>query len=160
MNTTTEKEELYREYRDKVSGYVFSKLYDTKDAEDLVSEIFLKVYEKYSTFDPARASVSTWIYTITKNTVTDYLRRNRTYSELPDDLPDGECLSDGILREETLKELSRALSQLDERSRTLIIFRYYRQMSLKEIAERLGISYAYAKVLHKSALNSLRDFMN
>ena len=160
MNTMTEKEELYREYRDKVSGYVFSKLYDTKDAEDLVSEIFLKVYEKYSTFDPARASVSTWIYTITKNTVTDYLRRNRTYSELPDDFPDGECLSDGILREESLRELSRALSQLDERSRTLIIFRYYRQMSLKDIAERLGISYAYAKVLHKSALNSLRDLMN
>jgi len=40
--------------------------------------------------------------------------------------------------------------------RTLIIFRYYKQMSLKEIAQRLGISYAYVKFLHKSALQALR----
>ena len=41
--TMTEKETLYREYSGKVSGYVFSKLRDTKDTEDLVSEVFLKV---------------------------------------------------------------------------------------------------------------------
>ena len=154
--TMPEKETLYREYSGKVSGYVFSKLRDTKDTEDLVSEVFLKVYEKYNTFDAGRASLSTWIYTITKNTVTDYLHKNRTYSELPDDLSEDGCLDDGILREESLRELGKALSKLDERLRTLIIFRYYKQMSLKEIAQRLGISYAYVKILHKSALQALR----
>ena len=156
MNTMTEKEELYRAYREKVSGYVFSKLRNTKDAEDLVSEVFLKVYQKYTTFDTERASVSTWIYTITKNTVTDYLRKNRICSELPDDLADEACPYDEILREESLRELAKALSALDERSRTLVIFRYYKQMSLKEIAERLGISNAYVKILHKKALQALR----
>lgn len=156
MSTMTEKEALYLEYRDKVSGYVFSRLNNPKDAEDLVSEVFLKVYEKYRTFDAERASVSTWIYAITKNTVTDYLRRERTCSELPEDLSDGEEPGDEILHEESLRELANALSALDERSRTLIIFRYYRQLSLKETAERLGISYAYVKILHKNALRALR----
>ena len=89
MSTMTEKEALYLEYRDKVSGYVFSRLNNPKDAEDLVSEVFLKVYEKYRSFDAERASVSTWIYAITKNTVTDYLRRQRTCSELPEYQSDG-----------------------------------------------------------------------
>lgn len=159
MNTMTEKEALYREYREKVSGYISSRLRNPKDAEDVVSEVFLKVYEKYHTFDAGRASVSTWIYTITKNTVADYLRRDRTYTELPDDLSDEENLCDGILREESLKELAGALAALDERARALIVFRYYRRMSLKETAERLGVSYAYVKVLHKSALRALREAM-
>lgn len=59
MNTMTEKEALYREYREKVSGYISSRLRNPKDAEDVVSEVFLKVYEKYHTFDAERASVST-----------------------------------------------------------------------------------------------------
>ena len=77
-------------------------------------------------------------------------------SELPEDLSDGEEPGDGILHEESLRELANALSALDERSRTLIIFRYYRQLSLKETAERLGISYAYVKILHRNALRALR----
>ena len=48
MISMAEKEELYTEYRKKVAGYVFGKLQNRHDAEDIVSEIFLKVYEKYS----------------------------------------------------------------------------------------------------------------
>lgn len=78
---------------------------------------------------------------------------------MPDDLSDEENLCDGILREESLKELAGALATLDERAHALIVFRYYRRMSLKETAERLGVSYAYVKVLHKSALRALREAM-
>ncbi len=62
MNTMIEKKELYREYRDKVNGYVFSKLKNTNDAEDLVSEVFLKVYKNYNTFDARRISFNMDIY--------------------------------------------------------------------------------------------------
>ena len=58
-----------------------------------------------------------------------------------------------------LAALAGALAALDERARALIVFRYYRRMSLKETAERLGVSYAYVKVLHKSALRTLREAM-
>ena len=51
MNSVTEKETLYTEYRDKVRGYVFGKLQNQSDAEDIVSEIFLKIYKRYDSFD-------------------------------------------------------------------------------------------------------------
>lgn len=159
MSMTAEREALYAEYAEKVRGYVFGKLSNRDDAEDIVSDIFLKIYEKYPTFDESRASVSTWVYTITRNTVIDYFRAHRICAELPDDLPDEGGVDDGLLRQESLRALGEALKRLDDRSRALIVLRYYKGMSLKDTAARLGISYAYVKVLHKEALRLLRKHM-
>ena len=160
MRQTAEKETLYTEYSEKVRGYVFGKVANRHDAEDLVSDIFLKAYEKYPTFDADRASVSTWLYTITRNTVIDYFRTHRIHAELPDGLPDETEVDDGLLRRETLQALSEALGRLDERSRALIILRYGRGLSLKDTAARLGVSYAYVKLLHGSALRMLREHLD
>ena len=159
MSMTAEREALYAEYAGKVRGYVFGKLSNRDDAEDVVSDVFLKVYEKYPTFDADRASVSTWVYTITRNTVIDYFRIHRTCAELPEDLPDEGGVDDGLLRQESLQVLGAALSRLDDRLRALIVLRYYKRMSLKDTAARLGVSYAYVKVLHKEALRLLREYM-
>lgn len=110
MKLTTESEALYTAYSEKVRGYVFGKVANRDDAEDLVSDIFLKVYEKQSTFDAGRSSVSTWIYTITRNTVIDYFRTHRVHAELPDELPDAADVDAGMLQKESLKTLSDALS--------------------------------------------------
>lgn len=111
---------------------------------------------KYSSYDGERASLSTWIYTVTRNTVIDYFRSNKSEEELPEDFSCGDLEEDEFLKKESLHELGKALAELDERSRALIIFRYYKEMTLKEIADRMGISYAYVKILHKSALHDLR----
>lgn len=159
MSVTAEREALYAEYAGKVRGYVFGRLSNRDDAEDVVSDVFLKVYEKYPTFDADRASVSTWVYTITRNTVIDYFRVHRTCAELPEELPDEGGVDDGLLRRESLQMLGEALGKLDDRSRALIVLRYYKRMSLKDTAARMGVSYAYVKVLHKEALRLLRKHM-
>lgn len=159
MSMTAEREALYAEYAGKVRGYVFGKLSNKADTEDVVSDVFLKVYEKYPTFDADRASVSTWVYTITRNTVIDYFRAHRTCAELPEDLPDEGGVDDGLLRQESLRMLGEALGKLDDRSRALIVLRYYKRMPLKDTAARMGVSYAYVKVLHKEALRLLRKHM-
>ena len=156
MNSVTEKEALYTEYRDKVRGYVFGKLQNQSDAEDIISEIFLKIYKRYDSFDKDRASVSTWIYTITRNTVIDYFRSHRIHSELADSLSDNEYVDDNILKKESLAELGKALFKLDNRAQEIIILRYYKEMTLKDISSRMNVSYAYVKILHQKALCSLR----
>ena len=69
MITDTQKEALYREYHGKVFGYIRSKISSAEDAEDLTADVFLKVCEKLGTYDESKASLSTWIYTITRNTL-------------------------------------------------------------------------------------------
>ena len=156
MSTTQVKESLYTEYAEKVKRYVSGKVINRQDVEDIVSEVFLKVYRSFDTFDGEKSSVSTWIYTITRNTVTDYYRRQKPTEELPDTYPVDTRIDDDLLRKETLSELADSLNALDERLRYIIISRYYRAQSLKTIAEHLGISYAYAKVLHSTALSELK----
>lgn len=160
MNPVINKEALYAAYSAKVRSYVFGKIRNKEYTEDLVNEIFVKIYKKYDTFNEDIASVSTWIYTITRNTVTDYFRSDRTYSELPDDLCDERRTEDAILKKESLEALGKALAELDNRSRGVILWRYYEKMSLKEIAAQMGISYAYVKILHRNALNKLKDMLS
>ena len=79
MNTA---EQIYLQYHDKVRIYMRGKIQDPHDAEDLVSAVFMKIVQKLDSYDPAKASVSTWVYTITRNTVTDHFRTLRTPLEL------------------------------------------------------------------------------
>lgn len=155
MNADKQKE-IYENYYQKVLRYIISKVNDTYLAEDLCSDIFLKIYEKYDSFDPGKASLSTWIYTIARNSLTDYYRSRRVFEEVPEDIESKESLEDDICSDETLNELAAALEKLDERAQNLIILRYYSNCTLKDIGQRLGISYAYVKILHNKALGELR----
>ena len=156
MNQIEAREALYTEYAEKVNRYVSGKVMNRHDAEDIVSDVFLKAYRAFDTFDGEKSSVSTWIYTIARNTVTDYYRRQRPTVELSEDYSVDTYIDDDLLQKEMLSELVNALKALDERLRYIIISKYFRAQSLKTIAERLGISYAYAKILHSTALSELR----
>ncbi len=137
--TEKEKEQIYLEYRDKVYAYIRGKVADPHEAEDLQSCVFVKVFQGLGGFDRTRASLSAWIYTIAKNTVYDFFRLRRVHEEL--------------------ERLSHALEKLHERERDLIILHYYKEYTLKQIAEMMGMSYGNAKVVHKKALKALEREM-
>ncbi len=154
-----DKEIIYREYHGKVFSYIRSKINNPQDAEDLSSEVFLKVYEKLDTFDETKASFSTWIYTITRNTLTDYYRTMRVLVEVPETISDEHCVEDEICNAEMLENLANGLEELDKRERDIIILHYYSGKTLREISERLSISYSYVKILQNKALKKLRDIL-
>lgn len=154
-----QREKIYTDYHDKVMRYVRGKVSNGNDVEDIVSDVFLKVYGKLDTFDETKASLSTWIYHITQNTVTDYYRKRHIISDIPENMSDGESVTDELVNEEMLENLADGLESLDSRSRVLIILHYYNGMKLKDIAEKMGISYVYAKVLHKKALDELKSHL-
>ena len=154
--TDAKKEMIYRDYHAKVSGYIRSKISSPQDAEDIAADVFVKVYDKLDSFDESRASLSTWIYTITRNTLTDYFRTRRVFGEIPEAQADGSDVEEELCSAETLEALAAALKALDERERKIIVLRFYSGMTLKEIAGRLNISYAYVKVLQNKALEKMR----
>ena len=152
MNTA---EQIYLQYHDKVRAYVRGKIQDPHDVEDLVSAVFMKIVQKLDSYDPAKASVSTWVYTITRNTVTDYFRTRRTLVALEDYMADE---APAELTDDVLDSLADALMSLKEKERDLIVLHYYSGHTLKTVAEMMGMSYINAKVIHKKALTSLQAF--
>ncbi len=147
-------QQVYEEYHPKVHAYVRGKIQDPHEAEDLVSAVFLKVVQKLDSYDPAKASLSTWIYTITRNTVTDYFRTHRTMVAFEDWMVDEPAPFP--LADDALDGLADALLTLKEKERDLVILHYYQGYTLKAVAEKMRMSYINAKVIHKKALTSLR----
>lgn len=155
------KDEIYLAYREKVAAYVRNRIADPYAAEDIVSEVFLKVYQKLACYDENRASLSTWIYTITRNTVIDYYKKRKTQSLFSNEIAELEEMPDETtVHEELLENLASALEKLSERERDLIILHYDRGYTLKRIAEMMGMSYINAKVIHAKALSDLRRSLN
>ena len=103
---------IYQEYSGKVMGYISARVQRRADAEDLCSEVFEKVFRKMEGYDQEKASVGTWIYTITRNTVIDYFRKNRPTAELDENIASDGEVDDSLLNNETLSELAQALKKV------------------------------------------------
>lgn len=152
----TNAEQIYLQYHDKVRAYVRGKIQDPHDIEDLVSTVFMKIVQKLDSYDPAKASVSTWVYTIARNTVTDHFRTRRDVVGLEDYM--AEKTDASAMTEDALESLADALLTLKEKECDLIVLHYYTGHILKTVAEMMGMSYINAKVIHKKTLESLRAF--
>ena len=156
MKMIPDIETLYAQYSSKVMGYIHARIRSRADAEDICSDVFEKVQRKLPDFDPSKASVSTWIFTITRNTVIDHYRRTKPSEELDENLSDDSELDADILNSETLSELADALRALPEEMRDIIVLRYYDGKPLTEIADLMGLSYGAVKLRHQAALAKLR----
>lgn len=153
------QEEVFIKYHDKIEKYIWSKVSDEYLAQDLTSVVFLKIYQKMENYDESKASISTWIYTIANNTVIDYYRTRKVSEEVPEDIAAMEEIDEDILREESLAELASALKQLSERDRDIIVLHYCSNISLKDIAIKMRMSYANIKKVHAKALMRLKELI-
>ncbi|MBQ6588134.1 MAG: sigma-70 family RNA polymerase sigma factor [Butyrivibrio sp.] len=160
MGTTLTNEEIYEQYHDKVFAYIRNHVNQIEDAEDLCSDVFIKIYSKIDTFDASKASISTWIYAMTSNTVIDFYRTNHVHSEIPEDLAEEKSLiEDEVLNNENLECLAKALKALPQEQMDIIVLRYYRGLTLQEVAEQMNLSYGVTKLRHREALGRLKDLL-
>lgn len=151
--------EIAENYHEKVRRYVRGKIGNPADAEDVVSDVFCKICERFFTFDQSKASVSTWVYTVTRNAVVDYYRTRKVSSELQETLSSEDETDGRLLSEETLGELADALGKIEPRLRDLIVLHYYENLTLVSVAEKMRMSYSNVKLLHKKALSRLSELM-
>ena len=153
---------IYAQYRDKVFGFVRSKIYNQTEVEDIVQTVFLKVYSNLDKYDETKASLSTWIYIITRNTVYDYLKDKRDHPvlELIENTEESEeKTDDSLLNQEALEELACALQKLPQNQRDIIILIYYKNLDRRKVAEMFGMTYGQVRYLHDKALRRLGELL-
>ena len=155
---------LYDRYSRTVYGVGLKILGDRSLAEELVQDVFLKVWRSSSTFDPSRSSFSTWLYRITRSCALDlYRKRASRVRQVPDGEPHlvaTRDASDGpqeVVEESWLSwRVSRALEVLDRPHREVIELAYFGGLSQREISERTGTPLGTVKSRTASAFSSLR----
>lgn len=146
----------YQEYLPKIYSYVRSHVRDYHDVQDIVSDITVKITVHSDKFDSERASLSTWIYTITRNTVCDYFRKSSVRSGRIEFDKVNISEEKNMFVEENLESLHLAMGKLEQRERDIIILRYYHGYTPKEIAGIMKLSYMNVCVIHHRAIDKLR----
>ena len=153
---------IYTQYCDKVSRFVRSKIHYPNDVEDIVQTVFLKVYSNLDKYDEIKASFSTWIYIITRNTVYDYLKDKRDHPVIElieNTVYSAEEPDDSLLNQEALEELARALQKLPQNQRDIIILIYYKNLDRRKVAEMFGMTYGQLRYLHDKVIKRLGELL-
>lgn len=138
---------IVHRFKDRLHNFLYRYTHDHEDCEDLVQETFLRVYKSRQSYKRI-AKLSTWIYTIALNlakTMYKKKQRMKTFSihedeSKPDDrafdIEDTAILQDQKLHlKNSMEELEKALSQLNDDFREAVVLRDIQQLSYEEISE-------------------------
>ena len=157
--------DLYREYAPAIFRFCRRAMPTREDAEDATMEIFMKLRDKLSQYDPSR-SFSAWLYKVAANHCWDLLRRRKArhdkdmedVEELPLETPEPNQL-EKLIEERSGDEVRKALSTLGTRARMALVMRYYSDMSYDEIADALGVRRPFVGVVLLRARHELRQVL-
>lgn len=151
---------LFRHFGPRLKSFFMRGGMSSGLAEDLVQETMLSLWRKASYYDPARAAVATWVFTIARNLRIDHLRRQRNAVDLPADPEEAPpSLEDELLGAERDLRVRRALAGLSAEQQTIIRLSYYSEKSQSEIAGELGIPLGTVKSRTRLAMNRLRALL-
>jgi RNA polymerase sigma-70 factor (ECF subfamily) len=151
---------LYRRYLDRVYGYAFFQLGDHHDAEDATERTFLAALRALPTFRDEGATFRAWLFRIAHNTIANARRsrfRRRT-EPLPDGLERAAPNADPaglVLEAEESRRVLRAVAQLPDDRRQVVLLRFVDGLSSREIGQVMDRSEGAARVLLHRALRDL-----
>jgi RNA polymerase sigma-70 factor (ECF subfamily) len=157
-------EQIYERHQGQVYRYVLYRVRDIAIAEDLTSEVFVRLVEQIGRFRYRGRPILAWLYTIARHLVTDHFRAQGQLTELPEDDCDplaSRALSDW--RPERALErqaLMEALSQLTEEQRMVILLKFVEGMDNRSVAATLGKPVSAVKSLQHRALARLSRLLH
>uniref|UniRef100_UPI0030EE5525 sigma-70 family RNA polymerase sigma factor n=2 Tax=Yoonia sp. 2307UL14-13 TaxID=3126506 RepID=UPI0030EE5525 len=153
--------ELFGFFAPRVKSFLMKSGASPDLAEECTQEVMSTLWNKAHMFDPTKASVSTWIFTIARNRKIDILRKQRRPE--PEDLPWGPepepDQAEAIGLQQETQQLGDAIATLPPEQRKLIEKAYFGELSHSEIAAETGLPLGTIKSRIRLALERLRHVM-
>jgi RNA polymerase sigma-70 factor (ECF subfamily) len=151
---------IYDQHRQPIFNYIYFRVGDSKLAEDLTSDVFVRMVDKIDTYTQNGRPLAAWLYTIARNLVIDHHRRDNQLDWVPlderlieskDHNPD-KATDHGLLQECLMK----ALQHLTEDQRQVILLKFMERRSNAEVGSILGKTEGSIKSLQHRALAALK----
>ncbi|HKJ80476.1 MAG TPA: RNA polymerase sigma-70 factor [Ignavibacteriaceae bacterium] len=158
-------EALFREYYYSLSRFTTSIVKSSSAAEDLVQDIFLKIWENRQTWNP-QGTIKTYLYRASKNQALNYLKhlnvvhnwaefsRNSFSSSSSSINPEDE-----FERKELLNSVNGAVNKLPEKCKMIFLLHRHEGLSYREISEVLNISISTVETQMGRALKKIREIL-
>lgn len=158
-------EELYEYFFPRVYNFIYARVKNSADADDITSITFMKMNENLERYNPAQAAFSTWLFRIATNSIIDHTRRveNNQETEWEDFFdpaaPEYQEPEAQVLEKENNRELFAALDKLNERERRIVELKFFSDMDTRSIAEILMMSEANVRTTLHRTLAKLKKFL-
>jgi len=162
---------LINRHLKSVYRFVFSLVQDGSVAEDLTQDIFVKVWKKLKSYN-SKYSFKTWLFTIARNTTTDYLRKRKdmVFSDfndkdgdnvILDTLADEALLADEVFAQaQDLDKLSKVLREMPSLYKEVLILKYSNGLTLEEISTILKRPIETVKSQHRRGILKLKELFS
>ncbi|UCD18726.1 MAG: RNA polymerase sigma factor [candidate division WOR-3 bacterium] len=143
-----------------VYAFLFYRVSHQEDAEDLTSEVVLKIIKALK---KQRGNFHAWMYRIAKNRLVDYYRQRAVRQEVSlTDMPQKEVVGTGDLSKQILtkEKLRKGLEKLTEEQKQVIVLKFIQGYNNQEVADIVGKSVGAVKVLQFRALRAMREYFS
>jgi RNA polymerase sigma-70 factor, ECF subfamily len=155
--------QLYTAYVDQIYRFIFFKVSDHETAEDLTSQVFLKVWQSLGNYRKRELHFGAWLFQVARNTVIDHYRTQRKTESLETAIatrPDPEANVKQIVDRRLTREwLWSKLDRLTEDQREVIILKFIEGLSTREAAEIMDKQQGAIRALQMRALQALADMV-
>ena len=161
-------EELYTRYSNILYATAMKFLKEDADAQDVVQDVFIQIWDKAKLYDPAKGKPLTWALTLTRNRSIDRIRAIQRRSRLRDDF-EKETVADestgirealsGVDASERTQILRDAVARLSPEQRKVIDLAFFGGLTQSEIADRLGEPLGTIKARARRGLMKLKEIL-
>lgn len=163
--------QLIKKYQQKIYWHIRKMVIDHDDADDLIQETFIKVWQSLPNFR-GDSQLFTWIYRIATNECLNFLQKKKRQNHVPLENSDDENSlnlistlessidSDYISGDEIQIKLQKALLTLPDKQRLVFNMKYYDDLKYEEIAEITGTSVGALKASYHLAVKKIEDVLN
>ena len=155
--------QLYEEHFDKIYRYLYLRLRNQEEVEDLTQEVFVKALEAIGSYKWRDLPFAAWLIRIARNRMIDYLRKEGKIEKLAwdDNIAHVEGHNPVLIAEQRLeiKDVVDKVKRLSKGQREVISLRFGGELSVAEVAKALGKSTGTVKALQHSGIIALRKML-
>ncbi len=150
---------LWTDFRGQLKQFILSRVTDSTLADDILQEVFIKIHARIATLKD-ETKVESWMYQITRNTLIDYYRGQKTRIATPEaDIKCCEEMPPDIPHQKIATGLKTLIEELPDKYAQAILLTEYQGFSQKKLAQHLGISISGAKSRVQRARQKLKDML-
>jgi RNA polymerase sigma-70 factor (ECF subfamily) len=161
-NNTQALAEIYDRYAEPIYRYLYRLLGDPAEAEDLTSEVFLKLLQALDTSRAPRDRLLGWLYRVARNLAMDWFRREgkrKTLSLDEELVADGDSPSAEVEERQVRQRLRKSISELAPSQQQVILLRFGEGLKVSEVSRLMGKSEGAIRVLQHRAVKRLSKLL-
>lgn len=161
---------IFEQYKNLVFKTAYLILRDVQEAEDVLQEVFIKLYKSAGSIDSTKGGYGPWLYKVTTNHCISNKRKKRfpvsnpveeKGFEGPYDFPekDGQSVDELAMQNQEIEELWKVMKELSAKHRAVLALRYFNDLSYEEIANIMNIPLGTVKSRINMAISYVRKAM-